>query len=217
MAYTAGNLHLRAGAPGDLSYTYDAGSDAMATVVAAGYFNNSDDSLALVVDDRIWCQCTDGNMLLRVSALSSGSVTTQWAGGALLPLQTHATGASGADMQALTIGMYEVGTTIATASRSILPAPYAGAEVLVQKVDSGTQLFEFDAGASGTGTAPVALGLAGTAVTFDVSGNRRITMHFEGEMFHVVGSSSSRWRVVNQNILSTVVASVPGGRFFGAT
>ena len=71
MAYTAGNLHLRAGAPGDLTYTYDAASDTMATVITSGYFNNTDDDLNLVADDLIFCQCTDGNMWLRVSAVSS--------------------------------------------------------------------------------------------------------------------------------------------------
>src|SRR3990167_9985291 len=95
MAYTAGGLHLRAGAPGDLMYTYDAGSDSMFTVATAGYFNNTDDDLNLTVDDIIFCDCTDGNMWLQVASISSGSVTTQWAGGDL-PTLTPPTGKSAA-------------------------------------------------------------------------------------------------------------------------
>src|SRR5574341_936395 len=47
MAFTAANLHLQPGAVGDMQYIYDAGSDTLATVIAAGYFNNTDDSINL--------------------------------------------------------------------------------------------------------------------------------------------------------------------------
>jgi hypothetical protein len=205
MAYTAGNLHLRAGAPGDLTYTYDAGSDAMATVAAAGYFNNTDDDLALVADDLIWCQCTDGNLWLRVSAVSSGSVTTQFAGGNL-PLQTFATGTAVALGAEMAVGYYEIGTSIATATRLALATPYPGAEVKVLKVDSGTQVFEIEAGASGA-----------TAVVYDSVGNRQFTLRMEGESFHVVGSSTSRWRIQNMNWKGTggsAEGSVQSGGIF---
>lgn len=196
MAYTAGNLHLRAGAPGDLTYTYDAGSDTMATVAAAGYFNNSDDDLNLVADDLIWCQCTDGNMWLRVGSVSSGSVTTQFAGGNL-PIETAATGTEAALSDTLGVGFMEVGTSISTATRYVLPTPYPGAEFIARKVDSGTQLFEFDAGGSGA-----------TGITYDSVGNRRITLQSEGEGFHVIGSSTTRWRLYS---LGMDASAVSGG------
>lgn len=204
MAYTAGSLHLRAGAPGDLTYTYDAGDDTMAQVAASGYFNNSDDDLNLVADDLIWCQCTDGNMWLRVSAVSSGTVTTQYAGGNL-PIETAATGTEAALSDTLGVGFMEVGTTISTASRYVLPTPYPGAEFQVRKVDSGTQLFEFDAGGSGA-----------TAITYDSVGNRRITLQTEGEGFHVVGSSTSRWRLRGLEIDASAV-SAGGSRALAGT
>lgn len=188
MAYTAGNLHLVATAPGDCSYTYDAGSDTMATVAAAGYFNNSDDNLNLTVDDRVWCQCSDGNMWLRVASISSGAVTMHFAGGNL-PIQTPATGTAAAHGADMAVGFYEIGTSIATASRLILPTPYPGAEVRVLKVDSGTFIHFIDAGGSETGGA--------TGVTYDSVGNRRFTVRMEGEGFHVVGSSTSRWRIMD--------------------
>ena len=185
MAYTAGNLHLRAAAPGDLSYTYDATADTLATVATAGYFNNEDDDLNLTVDDLIWCQCPDGNMWQRVSAIDSGSaVTTQFAGGNI-PVQTFATGTAAA-LNTLLVGYYEVGTSIATATRMVLPVVYPGAEVIVTKVDTGTAILEFDAGGSGA-----------TAVYYGPAAatQRQINIRFGRESFHVVGSSTSRWRI----------------------
>jgi len=205
MAYTAGSLHLRAGAPGDLTYTYDAGSDTLATVLTAGYFNNSDDDLNFTVDDLIFVQATDGNCWARVSALSSGSVTLQFAGGNL-PIQTPGTGTAVAAASTLLVGFYEVGTSISTATRYVLPTPYAGAELIVQKNDSGSEVMEFDAGGSGA-----------TGVTYDSVGNRRIKLQTEGDMFHVVASSSTRWRIYGQNINASAVAPVGGSIFLGAT
>lgn len=204
MAYTAGNLHLMAGAPADLSYTYDAGSDTMATVAAVGYFNNTDDDLNLVADDRIWCQCTDGNMWLRTASISSGAVTMHYAGGNL-PIQTFATGTEAA-LNTLSVGFYEVGETIATASRNVLPVVYPGAELRVVKVGSGTQLFEFHAGGSGA-----------TGVTYDAIGNRVITLQTEGDMFHVVGSSTTRYRIYGANINASALAPSGGSVFLGAS
>ena len=186
MAYTAGSLHLRAGAPGDQVYKYDAGSDTMATVVAVGYFNNTDDNLNLTVDDLINCDCTDGYVLLKVASISSGAVTTQRIDGNL-PIRTWATGTGAAADQALSHGFYEIGTQISSATAGWLPAPYPGAEVVVRKIGSGTQPMEVDAGSGDT------------AITFDGT-NRRITLAFEGEGFHLVGSSTSRWRIMNLNI-----------------
>lgn len=202
MAYTAGALHLRAGAPGELVYTYDAGSDTMATVAAAGYFDNIDDSLNLVAEDIIYCQCTDGNMYLKVASISSGDVTTQFAGGDL-PVNTAATGTAAELSAAVVAGYYEIGTSISTATRYVLPTPYAGAALKFFKVDSGTQTFEFDAGGSGA-----------TAITYDGS-NRRIIMRAEGESFHVVGSSATRYRIHHLNHHASAVSegasvSMPG-------
>jgi len=209
MAYTAGNLHLRAGGPGDLTYTYDAGSDTLATVLTAGYFNNSDDDLNLTVDDLIFIQATDGNCWARVSALSSGSVTLQFAGGNL-PIQTMpATGTAVALGAAMSIGQYEIGTSIGTATRFVLPTPYPGAEVRVQKMDSGSEIFAFDAG--GSGATGIYIGNA------TVSQQRRIQLQTEGDMFHVVGVSTTRYRLAGFNINASAVAPVGGSVFMPGT
>ena len=103
------------------------------------------------------------------------------------------------------VGFYEVGTSIATASRGVLPTPYPGARVVVRKVDSGTQLFEFDAGGSGA-----------TGITYDSVGNRRITLQEEGEGFEVVGSSTTRWRLVNLDMDASAVGE-GGSRILAGT
>lgn len=201
MAYTAGNLHLRAGAPGDLTYTYDAGAtDTLATVLTAGYFNNTDDDLNFTVDDLIFIQASDGNCWARVSAISSGSVTLQFAGGNL-PVQTFATGTAG-NLVTLSVGYYEVGSTIATATRAVLPTPYPGAEFMavVAASASGGHSISFDAGGSGA-----------TGVVYDTANHRRIRLSRTGESFHVVGTSTTRWRIRNLNYRATGASASAGG------
>lgn len=200
MAFDYAQLHLQPGAVGDLSYVYDAGSDSMATVAAADYFlTNSANASNLAAEDLVWCQCSDGNMWVRVSASSATSVTTQFAGGNL-PIQTAATGTDASLSSTVKVGFYEVGTSIATATRFVLPTPYPGAEIRVRRIDSGTQPIEFDAGGSGA-----------TAIVYDNTNNRRITTRYEGETFHVVGSSTTRWRVYAQRFSSSGSDDLGGG------
>ncbi len=184
MAYTAGNLHLRAAAPGEQTYIYNAttngASDTLAEILIAGYFNNSDDDLNLVVDDMIHCRATDGNMMVRVSAVSSGSVTCQFAGGNLPP-QTPSTGTGGSDARLL-VGDYEIASSLSTATHYMLPTPYPGAEVRVNIQSSGTEILHFDCGGA-------------TNVVFNARGDRRIRLLEDGEFFHVVGVSTTRWRI----------------------
>ncbi len=189
MAYTAGNLHLRAGAPGDLFYTYDSGSDALATVLVAGYFNNEDDGLNLTADDVMWCQATDGNCFFRVLSIDSGSaVTLQFAGGNL-PIQTQATGTS-ASVNELLVGYYDISSDLTTATRMELPTPYAGAEVLCMKADSGSKIVEFSAGAA-------------TTILFNADGDRETRLLGGQDYFHVVGTSATRWRILSHTVTST--------------
>ena len=217
MAYTAGSLHLMAGAVGDLCYKYDAGSDTMATVIADGYFNNTDDDLNLTADDRILCDCTDGNMWLKVSSTTSGYVVTQFAGGDL-PIQTFATGTA-APIFKMEYGHYEVGTSIAVATRGVLPVPYAGAEMIIVKVDSGSALISFDAGACASDISVGGSGNegGGTGVTYDSVGNRRIVLQTEMDMVHLKGVSSTRWRIYGANVNASLVAPAGGSVFIQGT
>lgn len=207
MAFTNANLHLLAGAVGDLPYEYDAGSDTMATVATPGYFNNSDDDTNFQAEDSIHCYCSDGNFWLRVSAVSSGSVTTQFAGGDLPVVElgtntntaTTAVGASAELAQPVVVGIYEEGTLHSTASRYVLDTPYAGAEVVVRRDNSASLGHTFDAGGSGA-----------TGITFDSVGNRRMTLLTEGDFFHVVGVSTTRWRIKSAYLGGTILARPAG-------
>lgn len=177
MAYTAGNLSLRPGAPGELFYYYDAGSDTMATVAVAGYFNNTDDNLNLAVDDCIFCQCTDGDLWVRVSAISSGSVTVQ-----AMSLDGPWHGVIGSVSASITVpGITELGTGTATA-HSLGGAPYIGAKVTITK--------------SGTATGGVTIVTNATTVTIDAAGDRTITMNGKGQSVTLLGVSTTRWVVV---------------------
>ena len=197
MAYTAGNLHLRAGAPGDLTYAYDAGSDTLATALTAGYFNNSDDDLNLVADDSIFIRGNDGNCWARVSAVSSGSVTLQWTGGTL-PVRTAATGTGDASRAIdLEVGVYAIASADCTATHYVLSLPYAGAEIKVYKDASMVTLTDFDAGASDA-----------TGVYFDNRNTRTITLTTEGNGFHVIGQSATRWQITQ--LTTNVVDATQG-------
>ena len=200
MAYTAGELHLRAGAPGNVFYHYNAttsgASDALAELLVAGYFNNTDDDLNLTVGDTIWCRCTDGYMNVVVSAVAAGSVTCQFAGGDL-PQNIAASGTNASRSQLL-VGTYEIATAtgVGNATHWFLPTPYPGAEVSCFYDGSGIDIKHFDCGGA-------------TTVTLDSRGNRRIAMAVEGDMFHVVGVSTTRWRI---KMLSVQPASfITGG------
>ena len=79
MSYTKGNLiTTSAAAQGWNHYYYDAdsASDAMATVTTAGYFNNVDDGLGIGADDLITVKASDYTAILKVTGVSSGSVST---------------------------------------------------------------------------------------------------------------------------------------------
>lgn len=194
MAYTAGNLHLRAGAPGSMYYHYDAttagASDTLAEIIVAGYFDNGDDDLNLVVGDTIWCRCTDGNMNVVVASISSDAVTCQFAGGDL-PTNIGGSGTGACDARLL-VGQYELGsaTGVGTSTHWMLPTPYPGAEVKVRLDCSMTTSRFFDCGGA-------------TTVTLDRRGNRRISLSHEADSFHVVGVSTTRWRILDLKFQGT--------------
>lgn len=210
MPYVAANLHLRAGAPGDLFYTYDAGADTLATVFGSGYFNNLTGNTNFVAEDLIWVQAADGNCFARVASVAANVVTLEFAGGNSPP-GTLGTGTDDTlGSMVPRVGHFELASGAATATRYVLGTPYPGAEVLVRKVGSGTALFTFDAGGSGA-----------TSIVFDndTTPNRRITLRYEGEHFHVVGASPTRWRILSTNFRSSGSEDLGGGGsvFFGAT
>ncbi len=76
MAYTAGNLHPQGGSSvGNTLYQYDLPTDTLATMMAVGYFNNTDDNLNLAAGDMVFLNASDGTSLAQVASVSSGAVT----------------------------------------------------------------------------------------------------------------------------------------------
>ena len=215
MAFTNANLHSRPGAAGSLQYTYVTTSDAMATVLAAGYFHNTTYSTNFVFGDQIFAICTDGSFLLKVASLSSGSVTCQFVTGNL-PVGTFGTATAAECGSMPAIGFYEAGTSICTATRYVLPTPYAGAEIIVRRIDSGTEAIAFDAGASAGATLA---NYGGTGLTYDATLNLRIVTRYEGDYFHLVGKSTTRWRIRGYHFGSSGSEDLGGGgsAFFPGT
>lgn len=62
--------------PGPGLFLYDSGADALATVVAAGYFNNARNFFpGAAATSMIIVMCTDGFRIVRVTAPATGNVT----------------------------------------------------------------------------------------------------------------------------------------------
>ena len=177
MAYASNTLVLNASAaPGNAVYYHDAGSDTMATVAASGYFNNSDDNLNLTVDDIIFSQCGDGDFWHKVSAVSSGTVTTQLVSGEGPWNGDKSTGTGG---NPLKVGVSELGTGTATDFGT--PTPYPGAKVTAFQ--------------SGTGTNHT-LSVSSSGVTFNEKGDTTITITGIGGGVSLLGVSTTAWAVV---------------------
>lgn len=82
MAFTTSNLYnVYSGAPGFGIYIYKSDTDTRETVMASGYFNNSDDNQNLAADDMIYVVGDQGGYCLRVDTVSSGVVTTELGAG----------------------------------------------------------------------------------------------------------------------------------------
>ena len=181
MAYTAGTLVLNASAaPGNAVYFHDAGDDSMATVMTAGYFNNSDDNLNLAVDDVIFSVCSDGDIWARVSAISSGSVTCQTVGGRGPNNGDVSTGTAGTT---IAVGVNEIGTGTATAWKTA--TPYPGARLTISL--------------SGTSTGTISVSSSG--VTNNAKGDTSIIFSgVAGGCIDLLGVSTSQWVILNSSL-----------------
>lgn len=85
MAFTVANFYNQNSMPPGLGkYTYKSDTDTRATVMASGYFNNTDDLQNLAADDLIFVVGDQGGYVLRVDTVSAaGVVTTDLAGTAI--------------------------------------------------------------------------------------------------------------------------------------
>lgn len=170
MAYTAGNLTLLR----ENVFQYVAGDDGIATVNTAGYFNNTDDQLPLAAGDTIVCICSDGNVMLQVDSVSSGSVTTK-VFDALMAVET---GATTANFPAF--GVTQFGAT--SAKSYTIDTPIKGA----------MKVLFCTAGATG---ALQTVNTGSTGITWNGTADDAV-FNGAGDALWVVGASATRWLVV---------------------
>jgi len=111
-------------------------------------------------------------------------------------------GSGTAGPKVISVGHYEVGSGISTATRVVLPTPYAGAEVKVVRAASGSGAVSITFDAAGSGA---------TGVYFNAANARRITLKRPYESFHVVGVSATRWRIQSLDYRSTGASASAGG------
>lgn len=77
MAFTVANLYNQNSMPpGFGKYIYKSDTDTRATVMASGYFNNTDDLQNFAADDIIVVVGDEGGYTLRVDTVTAGVVTT---------------------------------------------------------------------------------------------------------------------------------------------
>lgn len=96
MAYTAAELSGPVQLGDDKKiFFYDAedASDSLATVLASGYFNNSDDNIRMAVNDLIQVKTSAGQYMLQVTSSTGGAVGTTYVGGDT-PVESGTTSAS---------------------------------------------------------------------------------------------------------------------------
>lgn len=181
MAYAAGTLVLNASAaPGNAVYFHDAVADTMATVMTAGYFNNTDDDLNLAVDDVIFSICSDGDIWARVSALSSGSVTCQTVGGWGPNNGDVSTATSGTQ---IAVGVNEIGTGTCTAWTTA--TPYPGARLTISL--------------SGTSTGTITVSSSG--VTNNAKGDTTVIFSgVAGGSLDLLGVSTTQWVILSSSL-----------------
>ena len=186
MAYVADSLALRSGAPGSLTYYHDASTenedDSMATVFTAGYFNNTDDNLNLTEDDLIFSQCSDGDFWHKVSAISSGSVTTQ-----MVSSEGPWNGdfSTGAATPTIPMGVNEMGT--GTCTSYLTPTPYPGAKLTIHQ--------------SGTSTASV-INVSTSGVTFNEKGDTSFIIGATSGSVSLLGISITGWAIVGSDAVT---------------
>lgn len=176
MAYTAGKLALIALGNTSRVYIYDAGSDTIATVAAAGYFDNAASTLNLLNEDIILALCADGDAWFRFLSVSSGAVTL----GMISAGQGPDRGVIGSASAAISVGLTELGT--GTGTSFVGPTPYPGARLIVSQ--------------GGTATGGKALAVSSSGVTI-TGGLTTVTFTGQGQSIDLIGVSATRWRLIS--------------------
>lgn len=178
MAFTAGKLALIALGNTNRVYIYDAQGDTIATVAAAGYFDNTNNTLNLLNEDIILALCSDGDAWFRYSSVSSGAVTLTMISAGCGPDR----GVIGSASAAISVGMTELGTGTGTSFTG--PTPYPGARLTISQ--------------GGTATGGKTVAVSSSGVTY-VGGLTTITFNGQGQAVDMIGVSATRWRLLSNS------------------
>jgi len=125
MAFVNSDLVLLAHGNDKKLFYYSSTSDSLATIYAAGYFNNTDDDIRMSAGDMLSVKGSDGVATLEVTAVSSGSVSTREIGGGNSVINTGSTTTTLAETGIVKL----TGTTIGT--HNLTSSPAAGGRVTI--------------------------------------------------------------------------------------
>lgn len=185
-------LALIAHGNGKKMYYYDATTDTMATVSAAGFFNNLTGAQRITVDDVIFCQCSDGDVWLRAAVVndstgtsSAGVVYTSVVGGVGDGPWNGVIGT--ASLATLVPGIYEIGTGTASAHSIAAPPRIGDVITLIQ---------------TGTATGGVTVVTSSAGVTIDAAGDRTVTFNAKGQSITLKAVSATRYVILQSNVAS---------------
>lgn len=169
-------------------FFYDAedASDSIASVLASGYFNNSDDDIRMAVNDLIQVKTSAGQYMLQVTASTGGAVTTHLVSGNDAPVETGSTSAqlSGYGLSVL------AGSATGNEKIYRLPAP--------------TRIGQRKSLLASTATDHSVISTGGW--TYYPSGNSSITLIGDatlGASVELVARSTTQWVVMGFTLAST--------------
>lgn len=189
MAVDYTKLALVAHGAGKKIYYYDAaaGSDSMATVAGATYFNNSSGNQNLAAKDLVFCQCSDGDLWLRIATVTALTATSSAGAVTTTPVSDEGpwNGVAGSASGSITApGITELGTGTATA-HVLSAAPVVGQRVRIVQ--------------TGTATGGISVVTSSAGVTVDAAGDRTINFTGKGQNATLLGVSTTRWVIISGN------------------
>lgn len=160
-------------------FFYDAagaGTDTIATIKAAGYFNNTDDDIRMAAGDRVHVYADTGSIDLVVSSVSSGAVTCV-AADVHVDIEAAVDGTNMSN-----VGVTLLGNDTVSITEFTLDDPIIGEIKVIIQVDTDTN----------TRTVTTAT----TGVSYNQAGNRIATFNGADDALVLVGLSATRWGVV---------------------
>lgn len=191
MAFDITNLRKVYQSPGFDGYVYTSSDDSWATIVTAGYFNNTDDDLNLAAGDRLEIKASDTEGVVKVSAVSSGSVTVETVS---TPAVIEAlTGTSSATTSIPVKGFVTVSPVAAADAFQLEGAPVPGEKLDIVNISATTSAIALVLGAT-TSTVVFEYGV--------MSGGNALQIKYGGGV-SLLGVSATEMRIMGIPMLQS--------------